>query len=119
MDGLFGPDDVVYAYTDAMALEDGVLLDLPALGVELRFRGRPVDRITCALFEALQPYVAHHADPANGLLRILRTKLQHAVYLAGPEGAAHMYELPSGSDDPIWLVQNELGSWTAMFASDY
>jgi hypothetical protein len=67
----------------------------------------------------LQPYVAHHADPANGLLRILRTKLQHAVYLAGPEGAAHMYELPSGSDDPIWLVQNELGSWTAMFASDY
>jgi hypothetical protein len=31
----------------------------------------------------------------------------------------YLYELPGGGGETIWLIENELGSWTVMFSSDY
>lgn len=47
-----------------------------------------------------------HPRPADALAKMLRTKLRRAEYIAGPENGACFFQLASGSEDPIWLVQN-------------
>ena len=47
----------------------------------------------------------------------LKTKL---LFAYDSEGDGYIITLPGGTDrDPLWLVRNELGGYTAMFASDY
>src|ERR1044071_1511175 len=48
---LFG--EVIFAYTDADALNDGVLVDISSLG--LAFESKPINRITGNLFWQMQP----------------------------------------------------------------
>lgn len=99
-------EEIIYKYTDAQAVEDGVLVDIS--GYRLGWLGRPVNRITRTLFDAL----AEFAVGGNDVRRMLMTKLRYAR----PSGDdAGMFILPPD----LWMLPNEIGGWTVMFPDDY
>ena len=108
----------ISVYTDAEAIEDGVLVDI---GARARFLGLPVNRMTGHLFQDLKPFaeddVALHGDDfSEALASILRTKCQLAKGDPGNTGEiGDIYTLPP----KLWLVRNEVGGWTAMYPEDY
>ena len=101
--------EVVFAYSDAQALADGVLIAIPGPG--------PVNRVTQAVF-------AHFTE------RIDASKLTGPVVDLTPVRAIirQMLEIPSDADGwrtstvqgrTLWLVPNEVKGLTLMFPSDY
>lgn len=131
---LFTDDDVISTYTDAHALADGVLIDLPGIGCRVTFRDRAVNRMTVPLFEALKPFLIDYDEPTvptppaatltpgqvRALASTLRAKLAFARDTARPgEERDYLYELPGGGQERIWLIRNEVDGWTVMFASGY
>jgi hypothetical protein len=100
-------------YTDADALEDGVLVDVSSL--KIRFRDRVINRLTSNAWEAFKPFLVNPLEPEseevdlNELKSILKTKLQYAYY------KGDVWHLPPG----LWLIENEVGGWTLMFPEDY
>ena len=98
---IFG--DPIDVYTDAQALDDGVLVDLAPMG--LSFRGRPVNRITGGLLAALEQSVNKSAT----LKGVLRAKLRYAIL------KSDTWQVPPG----LWLIGNEVGGWTLMLPEDY
>ena len=109
----------ISVYTDAEAIEDGVLADLTQFPT-VEFRDLPVNRMTGHLFDDLKPF----AEPEPGLNEdfgrafssILRTKCQFAESDPGNTGEiGDIYKLPP----KLWLVRNEVGGWTAMYPEDY
>lgn len=121
MSDLFDFGDVIHSYSDAQALADGMLVDLPGIGVNVTFHGRRLERMSNALYEALRPFVEVTDEPHHkALAHMLRTKLQYAVDTGvHDEQRDYLYELPGGGGEKIWLIRNERGSWTVMFSSDY
>ena len=122
-DGFWDDAEIISVYTDDMAVEDGVLVDLEALGVKAEYGGLLINRMTSHLFFALRNMTAGMHDTveqpvlAAELEATLKTKL---IFAHDSEGDGVIVTLPSGSEaDPIWLVCNEVGGYTAMFASDY
>lgn len=130
------PDELIFTYTDADAIRDGVLVDLTKL--RILHNGTLVNRMTRHLFEEMRPFiiVTHHGGTTEDvdiwacdecwrefiikLAQMIRTKLVHARDTAAPgEPKDYLYELPGGGDDKIWLIRNEVDGWTIMFASDY
>ncbi len=115
-DELFG--EVISSYTDAEAVEDGVLVELykPA-----RFQEFPINRMTRHLFDGLEPFVEAEASFFNGdlsraLASILKTKCGFAQGDPGNNGEiGDIYTIPP----KLWLVRNEVGGWTAMYPEDY
>lgn len=114
MDEFWG--EPISVYTDAQAVEDGILIDISGLRVILR--GLPVNRMTSNLSRAFEPFVRSRENPCfPSLAQVLRTKCELAV---DKEGDGFLLVLPGGgSEGPIWAVRNEVGGYTVMFASDY
>jgi hypothetical protein len=113
--GLWDGVEVISSYTDKQAVADGVLVDLPAAGIEVEYNGRRIDRCTIALWGAFE-------RTAQSIAALLEALCGEAVDTAGPgEDRDYMYRLPDIEGARVWLVENgELGgSWTVMFASDY
>src|SRR5438093_12660243 len=108
----------ISVYTDAEAIEDGVLLDI---GARVRFLGFPVNRVTAHLFQDLKPSVEaetplFEGDFGKALASILRAKCQFAQGSSDNTGQiGDIYKLPPN----LWLVRNEVGGWTAMYPEDY
>lgn len=100
-------------YTDADALEDGVLVDVSSLNV--RFHNRLINRFTSNAWEAFRALLTKadedEADETdmNELKSTLQSKLQ-AAYFKGD-----IWHLPPG----LWLIENEVNGWTLMFPEDY
>ena len=117
LEEMFGePIDV---YTDTDAIEDGTLVDL-AQFTDIRFRGRPINRMTRPLFEQFKPILDDEEGDAKKfglrLKWIFRTKLTFAQGSAGNAGiVGDIYTIPPN----LWLVLNETGGWTAMYPEDY
>ncbi|MFI5093736.1 MAG: hypothetical protein ACHQIK_09865 [Candidatus Acidiferrales bacterium] len=113
---LFG--EVISTYTDANALEDGLVVELRA---RVSFRGLPVNRMTRHLFDDLMPFVEAEAPLFDGdlnqaLASILRTKCSFAQGDPGNTGEiGDIYRIPPN----LWLVRNEVGGWTTMYPEDY
>src|ERR1051325_12251958 len=109
--------EVIFAYTDADALSDGVLVDITSLG--LAFEGKPINRITGNLFWQEQPnYPLSEAqlaeqladcdddhEPINfdleGFARAISAKLEGAM------GDDYLRVLSPS----LWLVENEINGW--------
>ena len=75
--------------------------------------------VTTQLDASLDP---DELTPAKlrALVAMLRTKLRYARDIATPgEPRDYLFVLPGGGDDALWLIRNEVGGWTVMFASDY
>jgi hypothetical protein len=111
-------------YTDRNAQDDGVLVDLLALGVRVHLNGRPITRATATLFDALARY-----NPGG------TTEEQAAAYtavlgyaLAGiadtaKEGEPRDYllitpEQAGLNGRSVWIQPNDDG-YVAMFPDDY
>lgn len=110
-DGFFG--EVISVYTDAEALADGTLIDIAPLG--LSFREMPVNRMTCGLWVEFLPFCGRTRDgiepemDPQALKRTMETKLKLARFSGG------IWTLPP----KLWLIENEVGGWTAMRPQDY
>jgi len=99
-------------YTDADALDDGVLVDISSLNV--RFHNRRINRLTSHAWEEFKPFLIQPGDEdeqvdLNELKSILQTKLQYAYF------KGDIWQLPPG----LWLIENEVNGWTLMFPEDY
>lgn len=105
---VFANSDVVFVYSDAEALEDGVLVDISSAGIT--FQGQPVNRMTGTLWNDLQPFYPDGEEGMDltGLADALRVKLQ------GAKGGDGLWEIPPD----LWLVDNGDGL-TIMYPSDY
>jgi hypothetical protein len=107
-------------YSDAEALDDGVLVDLTQFRPIL-FQGLPINRMTSHLFEDLRPFAESCVPDCDGdfgksLASILQAKVSFAQGDPGNTGnIGDIYKLPPN----LWLVRNEVGGWTAMFPEDY
>jgi hypothetical protein len=116
---------IIYAYTNEMAVDDGVLVDISSLN--LTFESKPINRITSNLFwqeqkkyplsdEQLTAQLADCDDdqePVNFDLEAFGKVIAGQLATAG--GSDYLRTLPG----PIWLVENETGGWTLMLPSDY
>jgi hypothetical protein len=117
--------EIIFAYTDEMALDDGVLVDISSLG--LSFESKPINRITGNLFWQERPkyplsedQLAKHLtdcgddeEPINFDLETFAKAITEKLTQVG--GHDYLRTLP----DDIWLVENETGGWTLMLPSDY
>jgi len=101
------PENVISRYTDAQALEDGVL-------VAVDFA--PVNRVTRAVFD-------HFARPMNALratggiidISPVRKAVEAMLAVEPDDGwRSRTYE---GKD--LWLIPNEVKGLTLMFPEDY
>jgi hypothetical protein len=118
-------EQVIYAYTDEMALDDGVLVNIESLN--LTFENKPINRITCALFWQEQKkyplneqqLIEQLADCDDDQEPVSFDLEAYAVtiraQLADAGGSDYLRTLPG----PVWLVENETGGWTLMLPSDY
>jgi hypothetical protein len=123
-------EDVIYAYTDQMALDDGVLIDISSLG--LVFEGKPVNRMTATLFwelkplyplseEDIQKFVVEDEDdesePINFDMKALKQDLERR--LTEFVGTSRIRELIDPMIGNVWIVENEIYGWTLMYPSGY
>jgi hypothetical protein len=118
-------EEVIYAYTDEMALDDGVLVDISSLG--LAFESKPINRITAALFwQEQKKYPLNEAqlieqladcdddqEPISFDLEAFGEVIAGQLATAG--GSDRLRTLPGD----IWLVENEVNGWSLMLPSDY
>jgi hypothetical protein len=113
MDVFWG--EPIYSYTDEQAVEDGILVDISELNIQ--FNNLPVNRITRTLWEEFQPFLSEHPKSEmptkmQQLASIIKTKLKLARNSGEDD---YLYILPP----KIWLVKNELNSYTLMNPSEY
>lgn len=88
------------------------------------YNGLLINRMTSHLFHQLRSMTAGMHDEivedlvlAAEIEGTLKTKL---IFAHDSDVDGVIITLPGGSPtDPIWLVRNEVGGYTAMFASDY
>ena len=109
---------IIYEYGDDEAVGDGVLVDLEQIHGSVIFHGTLVNRMTGHLFHATSAAVEEF--DAVGFREYLRHQLDAAEDTAAEgEQRDYLYALPDVRDETVWLIRNETGGWTAMFASDY
>ena len=114
-DNIWDGAEVISVYDDSQAIEDGVIVDISELGLD--FRGRPLNRMTRGLWDDFQPFITFDSTfpgiqaptPPEELKKIMRTKLRLARRPGG------IWTLPPG----LWLIENEVGGWTAMKPEEY
>ena len=96
-------DDVIYAYTDQQAVEDGVLV---------WFRGEGgVNRITRAVFDYFTERLSDKYIDTSGLRKAINTMLK----IEPDDG----WRTGTYRGKKLWLVPNEVGGLTLMFPDDY
>lgn len=109
MDGLFEGAEVISTYTDAQALDDGVLVDvrgvLPAAW--------NVNRATRALWSA---YTETIGGVMTNITRFVQA-MKAAWSNAREDDGWRIGTAPDGQT--VWFVPNEVGGMTAMFPEDY
>ena len=104
------PENIISRYTDAEALEDGVLVAMDAL---------PVNRVTRAVFDRFVFVPPALGSPTtDGMIDItpLRGVIQ-AMLAVGAESDGWRVCAYAGKE--LWLVPNEVNGLTLMFPEDY
>ena len=101
-------ENIIFSYTDAQALEDGVLVAMDAL---------PVNRVTRAVFD----HFAHPmgSSPITGVvidITLLRRVIQTMLAVKTDEEG---WRVDAYEGKPLWLVPNEVNGLTLMFPEDY
>jgi len=105
---------VIDKYSDDDAVEDGFLVDTSSMS-------KAFNRVTRNLFDlGYENRVLHHSGLNIPNLMDLMTQATLIVKRNKPD---HFYsgliELPSGSKQKIFIVQNESGAFTLMLPGDY
>jgi hypothetical protein len=98
----------ISVYTDAQALEDGVLVDVSSLNVS--FKAMLINRMTQNLWADFEPlFTTESGLNREAIANALRTKCEMATNRGG------IWTLPP----KLWLIENEVGGWTVMYPEDY
>jgi hypothetical protein len=101
-------ENIIVSYTDAEALEDGVLVAMDAL---------PVNRVTCAVFDHFTHPMG--SSPITGVV-IDITPLRRVIQtMLAVETDADGWRVGAYEGKPLWLVPNEVSGLTLMFPEDY
>lgn len=103
---MFAEEEAIFTYTDAEAVEDGVLVDLSSLNLPLH--GSCIDRITVNLLGRIQ----EEKLP-------LQETLQHLADCATPDGDPTFCVAYHPKIGRVWIITNERGTYTAMLPEDY
>jgi hypothetical protein len=100
---------VIVAYTDAQALDDGVLVALPGEG--------GVSRATRAVFDCFAKPMG--STPLTGTVTDI-TPVQDAIRaMLKVEPDTDGWRTGTYQGKELWLVPNEVGGLTLMFPDDY
>jgi len=100
--------DVVFSYTDAEALEDGVLVAVA--------RG-PVNRVTRAVFDHFTASMG--STPATGPVTDVTRLMQAINLMLKIEAEGNGWRTGTFEGKALWLIPNEVGGLTLMFPEDY
>jgi hypothetical protein len=103
----------VFSYTDAQALEDGVLVDVSPLSIS--FAGKPVNRVTASVWYTLETAYCDNEQIAAVLVEVLRDA-KPAEDNCGDEGDMWISYLDGNK---VWIMHNEVGGMTIMYPEDY
>jgi len=102
------PENIIDSYTDAQALEDGVLVAWDTL---------PVNRVTRAVFDHFTHPTG--SSPITGVvigITPLRKVIQTMLAVEADEDG---WRVGAYEGKPLWLVPNEISGLTLMFPEDY
>ena len=101
-------ENIIVSYTDAQALEDGVLVAWDTL---------PVNRVTRAVFDHFTHPMG--SSPITGVV-IDITPLRKVIQtMLAVEADADGWRVGANEGKPLWLVPNEVSGLTLMFPEDY
>jgi hypothetical protein len=103
------PEDIIDSYTDAQALEDGVLVawDTP-----------PVNRVTRSVFDHFTHPMGN--SPLSRVVLLDITTLRRVVHtMLAVEADADGWRVGAYEGMLLWLVPNEVSGLTLMFPEDY
>ena len=101
-------ENIIVSYTDAQALEDGVLVawDTP-----------PINRVTRSVFDHFT-HPMGNSPLASVVIDI--TSLRRVVQtMLAIEADADGWRVGAYEGKPLWLVPNEVSGLTLMFPEDY
>ena len=102
------PENIIASYTDAEAVEDGVLVAMDSL---------PVNRVTRAVFDHFARPMG--SSPLTGVVTDI-TPLRKAIQtMLAVEADADGWRAGACDGKDLWLVPNEVGGLTLMFPEDY
>ena len=101
--------EVISAYTDAQAIEDGVLVAVPGEGGVNRVTRAVFDHFTKPMGESDETNLVTDITP---LMEAIRTILKTPADKDGWRTTTH-------DERELWLIPNETGGLTLMFPDDY
>ncbi len=102
------PENIIASYTDAEALEDGVLVAMDSL---------PVNRVTRAVFDHFTSPMG--TSPQSGVvidITPLRGVIQTMLKVEADEDG---WRVGAYEGKQLWVVPNEVSGLTLMFPEDY
>ena len=102
------PENIIFSYTDAQALEDGVLVEVDDL---------QVNRVTRAVFDHFTRPMG--GSTATGVVTDITPLREVIQRMLAVESDAHGWPLVAYEGKELWLVPNEVSGLTLMFPEDY
>ena len=103
-----GPENVIFAYTDAEAVRDGVLVAI---------RHGPVNRVTRAVFDHFTASMG--SSPATGPVTDVSRLMRAVATMLELEADGDGWRTGSCDGKTLWLTPNEVGGLTLMFPEDW
>ena len=102
------PENVIYAYTDVQACDDGFLVAI---------RHGPVNRVTRAVFDHFTAFLgtSPESGPVTDVTRLARALEAMLKLEADGDG----WRTGSYDGKMLWLTPNEVGGLTLMFPEDW
>ena len=102
------PEKIIYEYTDAQAIEDGVLVEVSC---------GAVNRVTCAVFDHFARRLENSPVGLEAFDMTPLTATIRAVLGVMPDEDGWRKSIYEGKE--YWLVPNEVQGLTLMFPDDY
>ena len=102
------PENVISAYTDAEALDDGVLVAI---------RYGPVNRVTRAVFDYFTASMG--SSPVTGPVTDVGRLMRAVETMLRLEADGDGWRTGSYDGKTLWLTPNEVGGLTLMFPEDW
>ena len=102
------PENVIFAYTDTQALDDGVLVAI---------RYGPVNRVTRAVFDHFTASMG--SSPVTGPVTDVGRLMRAVETMLRLEADGDGWRTGSYDGKTLWLTPNEVGGLTLMFPEDW
>jgi len=102
------PENIIASYTDAEALEDGVLVAMDSL---------PVNRVTRAVFDHFTQPMG--SSPLTGVVTDITPLRKVIQTMLAVEADTDGWRIGVYENKQLWVIPNEVSGLTLMFPEDY